>query len=218
MKPFLAVGVSIVVTWLSLASGVLAHPVGFGAGGPPLVTTAPFGPGGWVIGSPTAPIGITAVPGHAPWQKVLQPDPQGPVPFSTVFTVTEHIVVGQPGNPGPAWTDWHERIIEPGWDWVGGVITSGGMALPGLVVSLGLPGLLPDLGHSPDIWFDFDPISPGTVITIEKEIHCHITPFCQGPILIHEYPTIKVPEPHTLALLAWGLLGIAALRRKIAQG
>jgi hypothetical protein len=36
--------------------------------------------------------------------------------------------------------------------------------------------------------------------------------------MIHEYPTIKVPEPHTLALLAWGLLGIAALRRKIAQG
>lgn len=226
MKQFLRiVAATFGAACLILATPVVAHPVGWGTGGTPLATTHLFDPSlpGWTIADPNGlPIGITAVPDNAPWIKQLLIPPNLTnvppiIPFSTVFTVRELIVVGQPGFPGPAWTDWHEQLIEGPWDWVGGTILSAlGAPLPGLEVSLGDPGLDPDLGHSPEIWFDFDPIQPGTMIEIVKQIHCHGANGCPStlPIIIREYPTIRVPEPMTPALVGVGLLVAAGLRRR----
>lgn len=213
-RPLLAV---FATAWLIVAPAVTAHPVGFGTGTPTLVTTHTFdsGAGGWVIGSPTAPIGITADPQSPPWLKLLQ------VPtvfqFSTELSVIEHLVVGQPGLPGPAWTDWHEHIVAPGWDWISGEIRVGGVVVSTGV--LGADGLPPDLDHSPNIWFDFAPLQPGTELTIVKTIHCHVQPGCdlQQPIQIVEYPTIRIPEPATLALIGAGLLGALGLRSRRTQ-
>lgn len=99
----------------------------------------------------------------------------------------------------------------------GTILIEGGRTAPGLVVSLGPPGLPPEsLGHSPDIWFDFDPLPPGTSIEIVKQIHCHGPNGCpiDGVIRIVEWPTI-VPAPATTALLLLGLaLASLATRRR----
>lgn len=219
-RPLLAM---LATACLALAPPALAHPVGFGTSGTPLQTTHVFDPSipGWVVADVNgAPIGITADPGHAPWVKdmLFPPTSVGSViPFSTIFTVTEHLIVGQPGIPGPAWTDWHEHIQSDFWDWTGeATILASGVPLPGLQVSLGGQGPAPDLGHSPNIWFDFDPVAPGTELTIIKQVHCHGPSGCptQVPFRIIEYPTIRVPEPATLALIGAGLLGAVGLRSR----
>jgi PEP-CTERM motif len=205
--------------WLACAPAAHAHPVGWGSG-PPLVTEHGFDPniapvhpnaqpGGWTIGAPTDPIGITAAPGQPPWLKLLQ------VPnffqFSTHLTLIEHLVVGQPGDPGPPWTDWHEHIIDSPWDWVSGQIIVAGVVVA--TGELGDPNPGPPDGHSSNIWFDFDPLQPGTQLTVVKTIHCHVQPGCeQAPIRIIEYPTI--PEPATLGLLGAALLATIGLRSR----
>lgn len=175
--------------------------------------TDPAFDGGWTVGSPTNRITITADPTAPNWIKVLQtPDPPFPVSLDTSFNVGEFLHVG----PGPAWTDWHERILTPGWGWIGGILTAeDGQIVGGILTDTNLDGLFEAID------FFFDSLAPGNDVTIQKTIRCVELKFCDGQtvpghgvgILIREFPTV-VPEPGTLLLLAGGLAGLAALRRR----
>lgn len=121
MKPLLSLAQAICACALLAAAGAVgAHPVGFGNAGIALATSHPFSPNlpGWIVQDEATggPIAITAVPDNRPWQKdLILPITPGAavIPFSTTYTVVERLVVGQPGFPGPAWTDWHEHILAP---------------------------------------------------------------------------------------------------------
>ena len=115
-------------------------------------------------------------------------------------------------GPGPNWIDWHEEILTPGWEWTFGDITDPtdptGASIPGLTVSFGPAGNPPNV-----IWFDFDPLVPGTPIDIWKEIHCIDPNSCSSPIQIAEFPTI-VPLPAAVWLFGSGLLGLVGISRR----
>ena len=206
-------------TW----AGIAAPGVG-GAPDQPLVdgrtefhgglhTDPAFTGAGWLVGSPTGRMIIAADPTAPNWIKVLQLPPTALVPFSTQLGMIEFLHVG----PGPAWTDWHERITTPGWEWdLGAVLTAeDGQIVPGVRSDTNLDGLFETLD------FFFNPLDPGIDVTIEKLIHCGAPNGCTGEpvighgfgILVREFPTV-VPAPGTLLLLAGGLAGLAASRRR----
>ena len=175
-----------------------------------LHTDPPFADG-WSVGSPTSRMLITADPAAPNWIKVLQ-TPQG---LLTGFALDEFLRVG----PGPAWTDWHERIVTPGWQWGGEDTLTAGTSpfVLGIRTDTDSDGLFETLS------FFFDPLAPGTDVTIEKDIVCGLPNGCTGEpvpghgfgILVREFPTVAVvPVPGTLLLLAGGLAGLAALRRR----
>jgi hypothetical protein len=133
-------------------------------------------------------------------------------------------------NPSPAITDWHEHIHEPGWEWAippqtatESLITRDGEPWPWKFID-------PPAGTAPNpawLWVEFEPIGPGHVLDIHKELVWRGTPgntywgdgvlddgnpYDETMIAVSEYPTI--PEPSSFALTALGLLGIGYRRQK----
>ncbi len=172
--------------------------------------------GEWNIGSIQNPIGITLDPNAGPWTKTLgdingnpiQADDTGSVWKAGPFPINEFVVV-QGNLP---WTDWHEEIVTPGWNWGPAFITVNGQPPPGMVHNI-VNQDWPNRGGK--VWWTFNPLPPGTVITISKDLWWVGNPNVQGDtfsgyITINEYPT---PEPTTLALLVLG--GLAMIRRRV---
>jgi hypothetical protein len=156
-------------------------------------------PAGWFIGT----YGVIRDPDGPQWIKNLE-GPQGG-PFTAApgqsFTLTESLYIE--GNL--PWMDWHEEILTPGWAWTDPVVfLANGLSAPGLTISP-LPSSI--------INFDFDPLYPGTQITIRKQLEyiggADGTPFV-GTLRIAEYPT---PEPASAALLGLGALPALWRRR-----
>ena len=160
---------------------------------------------GWSIG----PYDVIRDPTGPAWLKELWGPNAGHViaqPGQT-FNLSESLTVG--GNL--SWSDWHEKILTPGWEWAApSVFLANGVPASGLSVSY-TPGTATQGGS---IDFTFDPLAPGTKVNIRKDLYYVGVPgtVFSGAILIAEYPT---PEPASLALL--GLGGLVFLRRQRAR-
>lgn len=159
--------------------------------------------GGWFIGQ----YGVVRDPNGGPWIKNLVSPTGGNViaaPGQT-FTLLESLIIA----PNLPWSDWHEQILTPGWDWTGpAVLFANGSPAPGLTV-VNTPGG-PTSGGTIDFYFNSLPV--GTKVDIRKQL-TYVggptgVPF-DGVVRIAEYPT---PEPATLGLMALG--GTALLRRR----
>ena len=138
----------------------------------------------------------------------------GPVIFpGTSFPVWEAWFLVEPGRPV---SDWHEEILTPGWVWrfdPAVLITRNGQVIPAF----------PDPNSPPNIlWVDFEPIFPGNVLDIHKELVWVGTIFNsdwgdfidssgsfldESVIQVLEFPT---PEPSSFLLAAMAAVGLIA--------
>ena len=141
-------------------------------------------------------------PDAGPWIKTLLA-PNADVTAQTVLLFSETITIG---GVVP-WTDWHE-ILPDGFEWVGGVVCLG----PCNPDDPPVGGEVSVDGGT--IVFEFDPVESGTDIFISKEFRFTATGTAVFPIQVHEFPTVEVAEPASLAIVCAGLLVIAATRRR----
>ncbi len=175
---------------------------------PALPVSFPNLGGGWMVADPNGgSIPVVRDPNGPKWVKQFF-DPSGvivPVP-GQVFTVTERLLIA----PQLDWSDWHEEILTPGWEWTTQVLILENVTQPpaGLTIN-NIPGTPT---HGGTLEFYFNPLSPGTLLDIRKEL------VYTGPqgvafpyIEIAQYPT---PEPAGLSLLVVGGLLTMYRRRR----
>lgn len=200
-------------------------PITSGPGGspvPPVIVPVPQDPMSYEFdfGSPPNRVQVDYATGAGAFEKWLTPDPDqnadGTVDMldlnlflaQPILTLNEYLTVGA---GGPAWTDWHEEILTPDWQW--GVVS---ISTPGAVG----PANLTINQSGPKVDFYFDPLVPGTDVDIRKELFFNgtFTPqmasdFLSGhfAIRVAEYPT-SVPEPVALPLVGLALCGAAMVR------
>ncbi|HVP12068.1 MAG TPA: PEP-CTERM sorting domain-containing protein [Phycisphaerae bacterium] len=174
----------------------------------PTLFTTPVPPTGWVVSDPATggPVPVVLDPTGPVWGKSFT-GPNGgnflyppTSPSNPALPVTELLQVAGT-NP---WTDWHEDVIgidaqgfpDPGWTWANPFVLVNGLPAPGLTVT--------GVGTS-NLSFFFNPVAPGSTITIRKDLVYAGTPGAAffGTLAVHEYPT---PEPASLVLLAAGAL------------
>jgi hypothetical protein len=164
---------------------------------------------GWDIGIPTA-LPVVRDPLGPAWQKILVGQNFLPVTANAGQTYYLHESLVVSGNL--PWSDWHEDILTPNWDWTGAQILINNSVPAGLVVN-NIPG---NAGQGGSISFLFNSVAPGSVVDIYKQLtystNPAVPPF-SSKIVVNEYPT---PEPASLSLLALG--GLAVLRRRAVPG
>ncbi len=195
------------IVGLGLAPFALAQGVGnLGSLPTQFATTAP--PTGWNVGGSAGPIPVVLDPAGPMWGKSFTGPNGGPFlypptsPSNPPLNVSEMLQVA--GNL--PWTDWHEEVIgidvagapDFGWSWANPFILVNGQPATGLSIT--------GVGTN-TLSFFFDPVAPGSIVQIRKELVYTGNPGAvfAGTLAVHEYPT-GVPEPATL-----GLLGVAAL-------
>ena len=209
------------------APASLAMAQGVGDGSPTDTQHTFSADGVWYVGGPQAPFGpggaypVSLDPNGPVWTKTLLNSPQGPVGGPGILHIHEFIEIVPPTTGAlTPWEDWHETFITPGWKWADFSISiygfDGFLTDDVMQPVAGLNYMISPDGVS--IWFDFDPISPGTinepvVIEIWKSLEYDSMiggPYMPGaPIILEEYPT---PTPGAMSLLGVGV--IAALRRR----
>lgn len=145
---------------------------------------------------------ITQDPNGSPWVKTYD----GTNDLSStpeILSIFESLtVVSNPQITFLDWTDWHEEILSPGWEWVPGsatVQTSGFVTVPGLSVVETSPTQLD---------FFFDPLGVNTRLFIRKQIQW--TGTGDKVLQIAQYPTV-VPIPAALPLFGSALAGLGLI-------
>ncbi len=160
---------------------------------------------------------VSAEPSAGYWLKRLQNPFAGSVPTDEPFTLLEVLQVGE----GPAWTDWHETILTPGWGWTGGGLFAIGPPDDGQPLTGSTGSCFPFGTVAPgeisgaSIDFVFDPLEPGTWVFILKELAWlggDAASASTCTVDIAESPT--VPIPTTVWLLGSGLMGLLYVKRR----
>ncbi len=165
--------------------------------------------GGWFIGQypverdPNGPAWIKNLTNPNGGNIIAQP--------GQMFTVQESLII----SGSLPWSDWHEQILTPGWDWAPpAVLLANGAVAPGLTISH-TPGS-PTSGGAIDFYFNSLPV--GTKVDIRKQLQylggATGAPF-DGIVRIAEYPT---PEPAALGLMLLGSLALWRRRRHATGG
>ncbi len=193
----------------ALSAAVTANALAQGVGNlPALPTSFPINGNSWWVTDPAGgPLPVVRDPNGPAWIKKFY-DPNGaiqPTP-GQIFPVFEKLLIAPPLD----WSDWHEQILTPGWDWGPVVYMFEGQwqqQPPAGLVVINTPGT-PTQGGTLD--FYFNPLPPGTQLDIRKYL-VYTGP--QGQtfpyIEIAQYPT---PEPASMGLLAAG--AALTLRRR----
>lgn len=143
-------------------------------------------------------------------------------PIYKLFTGAQgpsiHIVEDMEVGPGPVWTDWHEIILTPGWEWAfASAPIPPTLDSPSIGPIPGVPG-----GGGVEVNFYFPAIPCGEQIHIEKYLVWTGLDVTGAPvvftpdILVAEYPT-TVPVPGAVWLLGSGLMGLVGLRKKLKK-
>ena len=235
---FIAILAAVLVVAAALATAptALAAPIGASSGaGPSTTSTYNLAGTGWIVDNgsfPALPPGLQEVaydPAAGPWHKVLAGGGGGDFAASDtgsgalmIFSVIEYVTIG---GTTP-WTDWHERIVQPGWRWQDDRAGSGeptftfssGAPIPGL----GIAFTDPTASEGGKIDFTFDPLPPGTNLKITKRLLFEgLDPLLSGETFlgkldIYEHPTVPEPAGLTMALQSAAALalGIAGLRSR----
>ena len=152
---------------------------------------------GWDIGIP-APLPVVLNPTGPAWQKILVGPNNAPVVAVPGQTFYLHEVLTVSGNL--PWSDWHEDILNPYWDWTGSQILINNAIPAGLVTN----NILGNGTQGGSISFLFNPVPPGSTVDIFKHLTYQANPALpvfSSKVLVNQYPT---PEPATLGLLGFG--------------
>ncbi|HVP12070.1 MAG TPA: PEP-CTERM sorting domain-containing protein [Phycisphaerae bacterium] len=153
---------------------------------------------GWDIsnGATGGPVPVVLDPLGPVWHKDLLPPPGAQIFGGQTYTLHELLVVA--GNL--PWTDYHEDILTPGWNW----------SNPSFLVNGVVPTGFSFVNSPGSISFFFNSIAPGSVVDIHKDlVYSGPVPAVFPSISVNQYPT---PEPASLGLLA--ISGLWLLRRR----
>jgi hypothetical protein len=203
MKTLHLFSLALLLACATLCQSVSAQGV---AGG--LVTNHILQPGPQVIiGTPATPIPIDLDPTGPAWFKNVG-DPQFNAPGPSIVTLIETIQ-----NVGTeAWGDWHEHLFPapaglPPHFWTNVV----GLSVNGNPIGFTANGLG---GQTLDLFNFSQPVQPGDIFTIQKQLQVAGTAGVSGAFLrIQQWPTPAVPEPSAI-VLALGGLAAGLLRRR----
>jgi hypothetical protein len=144
-------------------------------------------------------------PLKGPWFKNLAAV-LGGAQMNASYKLTENLHVGGgPGGLAPAWNDYHETIITPGWTWA----PNGGQT-PWSSTWINSQFIID--GTSLNVDWTFNPvIGVCNNFTMIKWLTYNGGGNPNAGVVVSEYPT---PEPATLALLGFGVAGLLARRRR----
>jgi hypothetical protein len=216
-QSFVSVCVAIIAVF-ALSGPALAQGVG-NLGSLPTSFQTGTPPNGWTVINTNGPIPVVLDPTGPVWSKNFT-GPNGgnffyPPTSATnpPLPVSELLVVAGT-NP---WTDWHEDVMgidasgapNPGWTWANPAVLVNGLPAPGLTVT--------GVGTN-SLSFFFNPVAPGSVINIRKDLVYTGLPGATfiGTLAVHEWPT-GVPEPGTLAILGMGAAFAVRHRRRAGR-